>query len=46
MADDPIEQTRTEARAGSTPGIVRYVLLGSLVLIVVAFGIILATGMR
>jgi hypothetical protein len=33
-----------EARAGSTPGVVRYVLLISLVLVIVAFAIIWMTG--
>ena len=33
--------TRTEARAGSTPGIVRYILFISLALIVVIFAALL-----
>jgi len=35
---------RDEARAGSTPGVVRYVLAIGLVLIVVAFAIIVIAG--
>lgn len=46
MADEPIEQTRTEARAGSTPGVVRYILIASMILIVAAFAIIVGMGMR
>jgi uncharacterized membrane protein len=33
-----------EARAGSTPGVARYVLMISLVLVVIAFAIIVMTG--
>lgn len=35
---------KTEARAGSTPGIVRYVLLISLALVIIAFAVIVLTG--
>lgn len=35
---------KVEARSGSTPGVVRYVLLISLVLVVIAFAIIVMTG--
>lgn len=38
--------TKTEARAGTGPGAMRYVLFASLALIVVAFIIILAIGFR
>ncbi len=38
--------TKTEAPAGTGPGAMRYVLFGSLALIVVAFIIILAIGFR
>ena len=41
MADDPIHVSKTEARGGSTPGVMRYVLAFSLVLIVVLFGALL-----
>lgn len=36
---------RDEARAGSTPGVVRYVLAFGLILVIVAFAIIVMTGM-
>jgi len=39
-----IHVDRDEARAGSTPGIVRYVLAISLLLVVVAFAVIVMTG--
>lgn len=41
MADDEIHRTRTEARAASTPGVVRYILVISTGLLIVAFAIIL-----
>jgi hypothetical protein len=41
MAEEPIRQTTTETRAGSTPGVVRYVLGISLALIVVIFALLL-----
>ena len=41
MDDDRIHATKTEARAGSAPGVMRYVLGISLVLIVVLFGLLL-----
>jgi hypothetical protein len=41
---DEIHETTTEARAGSTPHIVRYILVISLLLVVVAFAVIVATG--
>ena len=38
MADDnPTELNTTEARGGSTPGITRYILGASMVLIIVVF---------
>ena len=40
MADPEIHRTQTEARAGGTPGIVRWILLISTTLIIVAFAII------
>lgn len=46
MADEPVHETKTEARAGYTPGVVRWVLLASLILIVIAFTIIVAVGQR
>lgn len=45
MADEtPIHETATEARAGTGPGARRYVLLGSLLLVIVAFAVIVAIG--
>jgi len=41
MDDRPVRETTTEARAASTPHIVRYILAISLILIIVAFGAIL-----
>jgi hypothetical protein len=49
MADprrsDPVtETTTTEARAGSTPGVVRYVLGVGLLLVIVIFAVIVLVG--
>jgi hypothetical protein len=44
MADKPIHETTTEARGGTGPGIMRYVLAGSLILVIVGFAIVVATG--
>jgi hypothetical protein len=44
MEDEQVELTTTEARAGTTPHIVRYVLIISLVLVIVALGLVLATA--
>jgi hypothetical protein len=41
MADEEIHRSPTEARAGTTPGIVRYILLISTGLLVTAFAVIL-----
>ena len=44
---DPNEQIHintTEARGGATPGMTRYILAGSLVLVIVAFFLIWAIG--
>ncbi len=44
---DPNEQTNlnaTEARGASTPGVVRYILLISLVLVIVAFFLVWKIG--
>jgi len=41
---DEIHLSRDEARAGSTPGIARYVLAISLVLVIIAFAVIVMTG--
>jgi hypothetical protein len=40
----PIHETTTEARAGTGPGVMRYVLGASLLLVVVALAIIVAMG--
>jgi hypothetical protein len=42
MADPELHRTRTEARAGSTPHIVRYILAISLALVILAYIVILA----
>lgn len=42
--EQPIHETATEARAGATLGVMRYVLLVSLVLVIVAFVIIVSTN--
>jgi hypothetical protein len=44
MDDEQVELTTTDARAGTTPHIVRYVLIISLVLAIVAMGIVLFTS--
>lgn len=41
MVDDPEHLAKTEARAGSTPGVARNVLTYGLILVVVLFAIIL-----
>jgi len=40
----PITETTTEARAGSTPHVTRYVLSVGLILVVVIFAIIVLVG--
>jgi hypothetical protein len=42
MADPETHRTRTEARAGSTPHVVRYILAISLALLILAYIVILA----
>lgn len=42
MSEQPIHETTTEARAGTGPGVMRYVLAASLLLVVVAFAVIVA----
>ena len=44
MADEQIEVTTNEARAGTTPHIVRYILIISLVLVVGALAVVVFTG--
>ena len=41
MQDDQVHLTKTEARAGTTPHVVRYVLAASLLLVVLAFILVL-----
>lgn len=41
---EPIHETATEARAGTGPGVMRYVLGGSMLLVIVALAIIVAMG--
>ncbi|SNS44636.1 hypothetical protein SAMN06295912_106170 [Sphingomonas laterariae] len=41
MAEEQIHVTKTEARAGVTPHVVRYVLAISLLLVVLAFAFVL-----
>ena len=44
MSDsEQIHETTTEARGGTGPGIMRYVLAASLVLVVVALSIVVAS---
>lgn len=46
MDDEPVERTTDQIRAGSTPGIVRWVLLISLILLLLAFGLVLVLSMQ
>ncbi len=46
MDDSPEQLTKTEARAGTTPHVTRYVLIFGLLLVVVAFIAILVVYMR
>ena len=43
-ADAPIVETTTEARAGSTPGVARNVLVIGTVLVIILFAIIVLVG--
>ena len=43
-SEPSVTQTTTEARAGSTPGVTRYVLVIGTLLVVVAFVIIVLVG--
>ena len=40
----PIRETTTEARAGSTPGVTRYVLIFGTLLVVILFAVIVLVG--
>ena len=44
MAEEPVEVTKTEARAGSAVGPTRYVLWISMALVIVLFAGIVAAG--
>lgn len=45
MSDsEQIHETTTEARAGTGPGVMRYVLAGSLLLVIVALAIVVSIG--
>lgn len=46
MEEGPVERTTDEVRAGSTPGVVRWVLLVSLILLLLAFGLVLLLSMQ
>jgi hypothetical protein len=43
-SEPSVTETTTEARAGSTPGVTRYVLVIGTLLVVVAFVIIVLVG--
>ena len=43
-SDPPVRETATEARAGSTPGVARYVLIFGTLLVVILFVIIVLVG--
>ena len=42
--DPSVTETTTEARAGSTPGVARYVLIVGTVLVVILFALIVLVG--
>jgi hypothetical protein len=44
QSDTPIRETTTEARAGSTPGVARNVLVFGTLLVVILFAIIFLVG--
>ena len=43
-SDRQIHETTTEARAGSTPGVARYVLIWGTLLVIIAFVVIVLVG--
>lgn len=43
-SDPPIRETATEARAGSTPGVARYVLVIGTLLVIIIFAAIVLVG--
>ena len=42
--EQPIHETATEARAGTGPGVMRYVLLASMALASIALAIVVLSG--
>jgi hypothetical protein len=44
QSDPSITETTTEARAGSTPGVARYVLVIGTLLVVILFAVIVLVG--
>jgi hypothetical protein len=43
-SDPSVVETTTEARAGSTPGVTRYVLVFGTLLVVIIFAVIVLVG--
>ena len=43
-SDPPIRETTTEARAGSTPGVTRNVLVIGTLLVIIIFAVIVLVG--
>jgi len=43
-SDAPVRETATEARAGSTPGVARNVLIFGTLLVVIIFAVIVLVG--
>jgi hypothetical protein len=43
-AEPSVVETTTEARAGSTPGVARYVLIYGTLLVVILFAVIILVG--
>ena len=43
-SDPPVRETTTEARAGSTPGVARNVLVIGTLLVIVIFAVIVLVG--
>ena len=43
-SDSPVRETATEARAGSTPGVARNVLIFGTLLVVILFAVIVLVG--
>jgi hypothetical protein len=43
-SDAPVTETATEARAGSTPGVARNVLIFGTLLVVIIFAVIVLVG--